>query len=90
MGGRLVTELAAADPDRAVAVILIDAIVGDAWDQIVTACRWWPPLLSVFSTAAVCRQPGHHLLRRHRPDDQARPAVGEDRLGRLSRGRGNC
>jgi pimeloyl-ACP methyl ester carboxylesterase len=53
MGGRLVTELAAADPDRAVAVILIDAIVGDAWDQIVTACRWWPPLLGAFSTAAV-------------------------------------
>jgi pimeloyl-ACP methyl ester carboxylesterase len=53
MGGRLVTELAATDPDRAVAVILIDAIVGDAWDQIVTACRWWPPLLGLFSTAAV-------------------------------------
>jgi len=53
MGGRLVTELVAADPDRAVAVILIDAIVGDAWDQIVTACRWWPPLLGAFSTAAV-------------------------------------
>ncbi|HEV7865879.1 MAG TPA: alpha/beta hydrolase [Acidimicrobiia bacterium] len=53
MGGRLITELAAADPDRAVAVILIDAIVGDAWDQIVTACRWWPPLLGLFSTAAV-------------------------------------
>ena len=53
MGGRLVTELAAEDPQRAVAVILIDAIVGDAWDQIVTACKWWPPLLSVFSTAAV-------------------------------------
>jgi pimeloyl-ACP methyl ester carboxylesterase len=53
MGGRLVTELAAADPDGAVAVILIDAIVGDAWDQIVTACRWWPPLLGLFSTAAV-------------------------------------
>jgi pimeloyl-ACP methyl ester carboxylesterase len=53
MGGRLVTELAAADPDRAVAVILIDAIVGDAWDQIVTACRWWPPLLGLFSTAAL-------------------------------------
>jgi hypothetical protein len=34
-------------------VVLIDAIVGDAWDQIVTACKWWPPLLSVFSTAAV-------------------------------------
>ena len=53
MGGRLVTELAAADPDRVVALVLIDAIVGDAWDQIVTACRWWPPLLGVFSTAAV-------------------------------------
>jgi len=53
MGGRLITELAAANPDRAVAVILIDAIVGDAWDQIVTACRWWPPLLGLFSTAAV-------------------------------------
>jgi len=53
MGGRLVTELAAAEPQRAVALVLIDAIVGDAWDQIVTACKWWPPLLSVFSTAAV-------------------------------------
>jgi pimeloyl-ACP methyl ester carboxylesterase len=53
MGGRLVTELAAAEPGRAVAVVLIDAIVGDAWDQIVTACKWWPPLLGVFSTAAV-------------------------------------
>src|SRR5205085_9339133 len=53
MGGRLITELAAADPDRAVALILIDAIVGDAWDEIVTACRWWPPLLGLFSTAAV-------------------------------------
>jgi pimeloyl-ACP methyl ester carboxylesterase len=53
MGGRLVAELAAEEPDRAVAVVLIDAIVGDAWDQIVTACRWWPPLLGAFSTAAV-------------------------------------
>jgi pimeloyl-ACP methyl ester carboxylesterase len=53
MGGRLVTELAAEDPNRAVAVVLIDAIVGDAWDQIVTACKWWPPLLGFFSTAAV-------------------------------------
>ncbi|HVW33354.1 MAG TPA: alpha/beta hydrolase [Acidimicrobiia bacterium] len=53
MGGRLITELAAADPDRVVALLLIDAIVGDAWDQIVQACRWWPPLLGLFSTAAV-------------------------------------
>ena len=53
MGGRLVTELAAAEPERAVALVLIDAIVGDAWDQIVTACKWWPPLLGMFGTAAV-------------------------------------
>ena len=53
MGGRLITELAAAEPHRAVALVLIDAIVGDAWDQIVTACKWWPPLLGMFGTAAV-------------------------------------
>ena len=35
MGGRLVTELAAAQPDRAIAVILLDAIVGDTWDRMV-------------------------------------------------------
>lgn len=53
MGGRLVTELAAGEPDRAVAVVLVDAIVGDTWDRIMSACRWWPPFLSVFGTAAL-------------------------------------
>jgi pimeloyl-ACP methyl ester carboxylesterase len=53
MGGRLVTELAASGPERAVAVLLVDAIVGQAWDQIVQACRLWPPLLGVFGTAAI-------------------------------------
>ncbi|MGH9000589.1 MAG: alpha/beta fold hydrolase [Acidimicrobiia bacterium] len=53
MGGRLVAELAAQEPARAVALLLIDAIVGDTWDRIVAACRWWPPLLSVFGTAAL-------------------------------------
>ncbi|MGH8993852.1 MAG: alpha/beta fold hydrolase [Acidimicrobiia bacterium] len=53
MGGRLITELAAADPERAIAVLLLDAIVGDTWDNIVTACRFWPPLLGVFASAAV-------------------------------------
>jgi pimeloyl-ACP methyl ester carboxylesterase len=52
MGGRLVTELAAADPSRAIAVLLIDAIVGDTWDNIVAACRLWPPLLAVFASVA--------------------------------------
>jgi pimeloyl-ACP methyl ester carboxylesterase len=46
MGGRLVTELAARDPERAVAVILLDAIVGDTWDRMVNLFRFAPPLLA--------------------------------------------
>lgn len=53
MGGRLITDLAAADPGRAVGLILVDAIVGEAWDRIVNACRLCPPLLSVFGAAAL-------------------------------------
>ena len=45
MGGRLVTELAASEPDRAIAVILLDAIVGDTWDRMVNVFRVFPPLL---------------------------------------------
>jgi pimeloyl-ACP methyl ester carboxylesterase len=45
MGGRLVTQLAADEPHRAMAVVLIDAIVGDTWDKIVNASRVFPPLL---------------------------------------------
>jgi pimeloyl-ACP methyl ester carboxylesterase len=46
MGGRLVTELAANDPDRAIAVILLDAIVGDTWDRLVNVSRVFPPVLA--------------------------------------------
>ncbi|MDP1821160.1 MAG: alpha/beta hydrolase [Acidimicrobiales bacterium] len=45
MGGRLVTELAANEPERAIAVILLDAIVGDTWDRLVNVARMFPPLL---------------------------------------------
>jgi pimeloyl-ACP methyl ester carboxylesterase len=45
MGGRLVTQLAADEPERAIAVVLIDAIVGDTWDALVNASRLFPPLL---------------------------------------------
>jgi pimeloyl-ACP methyl ester carboxylesterase len=45
MGGRLVTELAASEPHRAIAVILLDAIVGDTWDRMVNVFRVFPPLL---------------------------------------------
>jgi pimeloyl-ACP methyl ester carboxylesterase len=37
MGGRLVVELAAEQPDRAIALVLLDAIVGEGWDRI----QWW-------------------------------------------------
>ena len=46
MGGRIVTELAAREPDRALAVILLDAIVGEPWDKIVAASRFNPLLLA--------------------------------------------
>jgi pimeloyl-ACP methyl ester carboxylesterase len=45
MGGRLVTELAARQPERAIAVVLLDAIVGDTWDRLVNISRVFPPVL---------------------------------------------
>jgi pimeloyl-ACP methyl ester carboxylesterase len=45
MGGRLVTELAAEEPDRAIAVILIDAAVGECWDRLINVSRFAPPVL---------------------------------------------
>jgi pimeloyl-ACP methyl ester carboxylesterase len=51
MGGRLVTQLAAERPDRTIAVMLIDAIVGDTWDRMVYAFRLAPPLLGVVGAA---------------------------------------
>ncbi|HUF32294.1 MAG TPA: alpha/beta hydrolase [Acidimicrobiales bacterium] len=47
MGGRLVTELVANDPERAIAVLLVDAIVGDTWDSMVGLYRVAPPLMGV-------------------------------------------
>ena len=46
MGGRLITELAANNPRRAIGVILLDAIVGDTWDRMVNVARVFPPLLA--------------------------------------------
>jgi pimeloyl-ACP methyl ester carboxylesterase len=45
MGGRLVTELIGREPRRAIAVMLIDAIVGDAWDRKVALSRFVPPVM---------------------------------------------
>ena len=51
MGGRLVTQLAADRPDRTIAVLLIDAIVGDTWDKMVYLFRVVPPLLGAVGLA---------------------------------------
>jgi pimeloyl-ACP methyl ester carboxylesterase len=45
MGGRVVAQLAARHPERVVAALLIDAIVGDTWDRMVRVFRVAPPLL---------------------------------------------
>ena len=51
MGGRIVTQLAASRPQEAIAVLLIDAIVGDTWDRMVYAFRLAPPLIGVVGAA---------------------------------------
>lgn len=45
MGGRIVAQLAANEPDRALAVLLIDACVGDTWDRLMRVSRLVPPFL---------------------------------------------
>src|ERR671919_715584 len=54
MGGRLVTQLVASQPDRAIGVVLIDAVVGDCWDRLIRISRFAPPvLLGVAAALAV-------------------------------------
>ena len=53
MGGRVVAELVATSPRRGIAVILIDAIVGEVWDRMVNLCRVAPPLLAGIGVALV-------------------------------------
>ena len=54
LGGRLLAELAAAEPDRGIALLLVDAAVGQAWDDLAAFASWNPALLGVVgSTLAV-------------------------------------
>ena len=53
MGGRLVTQLAAGQPDRAIAVVLIDAAVGDCWDRLIKLSRFAPPVLVALAALLV-------------------------------------
>lgn len=47
MGGQLITRLGARRPEATMAVVLIDAIVGDTWDHMVQLFRVAPPLLNL-------------------------------------------
>ncbi len=53
MGGRLVTQLAADQPDRAIAVVLIDAVVGQCWDRMIGLSRFMPPVLVALTALLV-------------------------------------
>jgi pimeloyl-ACP methyl ester carboxylesterase len=47
LGGRLLAELAAAEPERAIALLLVDAAVGRPWDDLAAFACWNPALLGV-------------------------------------------
>jgi pimeloyl-ACP methyl ester carboxylesterase len=47
LGGRLLAELAAAEPERAMALLLVDAAVGEAWDDLASFACWNPALMGV-------------------------------------------
>jgi pimeloyl-ACP methyl ester carboxylesterase len=51
MGGRVVSQLAAQQPQKVIALLLVDAIVGDQWDLMVNAFRVNPFLLGVLGLA---------------------------------------
>jgi pimeloyl-ACP methyl ester carboxylesterase len=46
MGGRVIAQLCATEPERAIGVILVDAIVGDTWDRLVNVGRLFPPAMA--------------------------------------------
>lgn len=53
LGGRCVTDYAAANPDRVIAAMLLNAIVGDTWDRITTTFRFAPWLMLPFGAALI-------------------------------------
>lgn len=70
MGGRVITQLCGTEPERALGVILIDAIVGDTWDRLVNVGRIFPPAMAgvvvllaadVMSTPPVLKNPEQAL-----------------------------
>ena len=53
LGGRIAAELAALQPKRALALILLDPIVGQPWDELRKWLRWFPPALLAYGAIAV-------------------------------------
>jgi pimeloyl-ACP methyl ester carboxylesterase len=53
MGGRCVTDFAAVHPDRTIALLLLDAIVGDMWDHMTTGFRIAPVMMLPFGAALI-------------------------------------
>jgi pimeloyl-ACP methyl ester carboxylesterase len=47
LGGRLATELTARQPERAIALLLVDASVGAPWDRLVRMLGYLPPCVGV-------------------------------------------
>jgi pimeloyl-ACP methyl ester carboxylesterase len=50
-GGRLVMEVAAAAPERVVAAVLLDAIVGAPWERLRRLLCWSPPAFAAYGAA---------------------------------------
>lgn len=47
MGGRVVVDLASRQPERAIAVVPINAAIGRGWDRFTLAARYLPPLFGL-------------------------------------------
>jgi pimeloyl-ACP methyl ester carboxylesterase len=70
MGGRLVAQLAADRPDFASGVVLVDAIVGKPWDDLIRWLKVAPPVLGVFASMMILDLAGTVFV----VDDKARAA----------------
>jgi pimeloyl-ACP methyl ester carboxylesterase len=70
MGGRLVAQLAADRPGIASAVVLVDAIVGKPWDELMRWVKLAPPVLGLFAGLMVADLAGTVLV----VEDKARAA----------------
>lgn len=51
MGGRVVAELAAREPWRALGLLLLAPIVGEPWERRRQTLRWAPPALALYGVA---------------------------------------